>query len=740
MGKFKQWIIAHKLWSIIIASVLVVGITLSIVLPIAISSKNKDKSPTHEHTYSEEWSYDETYHYHNCTVDGCTATKDKAKHTFENGHNETGYYQECSVCDYKKDVVTTTVESDVLVNALKFKDADGNDYQNWQADSINTKTNAFYESIKFTGDKYYGNVLNDNYLILTNSYDGTNKVMTRYRKSSGYGYVKTSSSGHYSSLSAIAANNLKLDGLTDLTITYDKEELAYFVTKLDTQTDTYKKEYTYKLEFANGKFVGFNVVCTKTTFATATTEENVTTISDYTWTISYGNATIELPDLAVVGATQWKKVLSFENVTNFTVSSQGGAFSYITKLTNTKARREITNSAGKTSIIVCDAVSHNRYLKNYSDEKFTVTNIPTLDSSVMLDFMGNPTTIYSSILDSFADFEYKASEKAYFIASATIGSSAVTDLKITFENGKLVKTEYTSDSYTVTLTYTDYGETTVELPSASEIASSEPTTDPDPDPTPVAGVSKETAIDVPFVTTSGTFLLNDVSLSTSDTWFVVDITEDYFDANSEGGKCEILGEFTTSDGATFTITVENASGSKVDSIASESNEFDCEISTFDKYYIKITASASCTGDWDIGFADLSSDPTPTPTPVAGSTKATAIAVDWSATDSKFLLSDIALSTSDTWLVIDITEASHSSYKKTSGKYEIDGTVTLSESDATLTIVAENESGTAITNNNTDNGKLNLSALDAGKYYIKITASATCTGSLSVEFKTGKISL
>lgn len=733
MGKFKQWIIAHKLWSIIIASVLVVGITLSIVLPIALSNKGS----THEHTYSEEWSYDETYHYHACTKKGCTATEDKAKHTFENGHNETSYYQECA-CGCKKDVVTTTVESDVLANALKFKDADGNEYQNWQADSINTRTNAFYESIKFTGDKYYGNVQNINYLILTNSYDGANKVMTMYKKSSGYGYVKTSSSGHYSSLSATAASNLELDGLTDLTITYDKEELAYFVTKLDTQTDTYKKEYTYKLEFANGKFVGFNVVCTRTTFATATAEEKVTKLSDYTWTISYGDATIELPDLAVVGATQWKNLLSFDGVTNFTVSSQGGAFSYVTKLTATKARREITNSAGKTSIIVCDTVSHNRYFKNYSDEKFTVTNIPALDSNVMLNFMGNPTTIYSSILDSFADFEYKASEKAYYIASAKIGSSTVTDLKITFDNGKLVKTEYTSDSYTVTLTYTDYGETTVELPSASEIASSEPTTDPDP--TPVAGTSKETAIDVPFVATSGTFSLNDVSLSTSGTWFVVDITEDYFDANSEGGKCEILGEFKTSDGATFTITVENASGTKVDSIASENNEFDCEISTFGKYYIKITASASCTGAWDIGFADLSPDPTPTPTPVAGASKATAIAVDWSATDSKFSLSDIALSTSDTWLVIDITEDSHSSYKKTSGKYEIDGTVTLSESDATLTIVAENESGTAITNNNTDNGKLNLSALDAGKYYIKITASATCTGSLSVEFKTGKISL
>lgn len=33
MEKIKQWIVAHKVWSIVIASVLVVAIALSIALP-----------------------------------------------------------------------------------------------------------------------------------------------------------------------------------------------------------------------------------------------------------------------------------------------------------------------------------------------------------------------------------------------------------------------------------------------------------------------------------------------------------------------------------------------------------------------------------------------------------------------------------------------------------------------------------------------------------------------------------
>lgn len=94
MEKFKNWIIAHKLVSIIIASVLVVGITLAIVLPLTL---------VHKHAFSESWSVDEAHHWHACVSEECEETKDYAEHTFVAKNDETKRWQECSVCGYKKD-------------------------------------------------------------------------------------------------------------------------------------------------------------------------------------------------------------------------------------------------------------------------------------------------------------------------------------------------------------------------------------------------------------------------------------------------------------------------------------------------------------------------------------------------------------------------------------------------------------------------------------------------------------
>ena len=46
----------------------------------------------HEHTYSEEWSSDETYHWHAATCEHTGEVSDKAEHTFSNGV--------CTVCHY----------------------------------------------------------------------------------------------------------------------------------------------------------------------------------------------------------------------------------------------------------------------------------------------------------------------------------------------------------------------------------------------------------------------------------------------------------------------------------------------------------------------------------------------------------------------------------------------------------------------------------------------------------------
>ena len=49
---------------------------------------------THEHTFSDQWSNDETYHWHAATCEHTDEVSDKAEHTIENGA--------CTVCSYKQ--------------------------------------------------------------------------------------------------------------------------------------------------------------------------------------------------------------------------------------------------------------------------------------------------------------------------------------------------------------------------------------------------------------------------------------------------------------------------------------------------------------------------------------------------------------------------------------------------------------------------------------------------------------
>lgn len=94
MGKFKQWIVAHKLVSIIIASVLVVGIALAIALPLTL---------VHKHTFSQDWSADASYHWHECTSESCDEKIDFEEHTFDDDNK-------CTVCQKTKSTLTLNVE------------------------------------------------------------------------------------------------------------------------------------------------------------------------------------------------------------------------------------------------------------------------------------------------------------------------------------------------------------------------------------------------------------------------------------------------------------------------------------------------------------------------------------------------------------------------------------------------------------------------------------------------------
>ena len=96
-SKISTWILAHKIIAIVVASVLVVGTTCAIVLPIAL----------HEHSYATEWSSDAENHWHGATCKHEEEKSDLDAHTYTNACDTT-----CDVCEY-----TRTADAHVYDNA-----------------------------------------------------------------------------------------------------------------------------------------------------------------------------------------------------------------------------------------------------------------------------------------------------------------------------------------------------------------------------------------------------------------------------------------------------------------------------------------------------------------------------------------------------------------------------------------------------------------------------------------------
>ena len=89
----KQFILTHKVLCIVLACVLLAGVTCAIVLPIALK---------HEHAYASEWSSDNTNHWHASTC-GHDVKEGEAAHDFGEGvtvGDITTYT--CKVCGFKK--------------------------------------------------------------------------------------------------------------------------------------------------------------------------------------------------------------------------------------------------------------------------------------------------------------------------------------------------------------------------------------------------------------------------------------------------------------------------------------------------------------------------------------------------------------------------------------------------------------------------------------------------------------
>ena len=87
------------------------AVILAMVMALAFVGCQTD-SDSHEHSFSEEWKWDETYHWHETTCEHSKEKGDKAAHAFgewtiiENitKENEGKRERSCSVCSYKEEL------------------------------------------------------------------------------------------------------------------------------------------------------------------------------------------------------------------------------------------------------------------------------------------------------------------------------------------------------------------------------------------------------------------------------------------------------------------------------------------------------------------------------------------------------------------------------------------------------------------------------------------------------------
>ena len=77
----------------------ILSVVLALVLGATVFTACESK---HEHGFSEEWTHDETGHWHACTGENCEEKGEFAAHVYDNDADTT-----CDVCGYERAVVPT---------------------------------------------------------------------------------------------------------------------------------------------------------------------------------------------------------------------------------------------------------------------------------------------------------------------------------------------------------------------------------------------------------------------------------------------------------------------------------------------------------------------------------------------------------------------------------------------------------------------------------------------------------
>lgn len=714
MGKIKQWIVSHKLISIAAASVLAVGVSLSVALPLALG---------HKHVYGESWESNDTGHYHECE---CGHKSKAEEHAWEEDVYEssspTGHTFRCSICGYLKEE-DHEFESDTSTNCriceytrtattLGFKSA-------YTAKTYNGEVQTFdKESLVST------NVPLDSVIVEYSILGTGERVWTTAPKDAGDYYIRlrVEADNNFTAASIDAVgDNSKVLRISPKTLSLENLVLAYTESELGT---AYKTELTLTSKDIDG-------LCGDDTLkvnlykkpGASFTAGGVLTINEYTsWNTeeektaglqgigNYNFSNAATGKLYVANKTTDKtSTLQEVHESKVVHIDQNGRAYYYAVLNRSRRNGQAANKPFATYYSV--NCSHNLVKVVDAFTRSSIASVKLTEDGQVLVY----GTSYAPVV--IIGLEYKGTETSGVDNTFKLVESTATRTVDSTAWGNALT--FAEGGYRVTLKKNG---TTIE---ESKYYS--------PNSSLTHYYKKNASGETYYSVESGENYQYYIFEQNEGVWTRRSLTDDYgadeanadaldsIKLNEEWLKniisAEAFKKFTQSpedlmyhtdveytlNGVTAShIAIRFANG-KLSYVEFTSGD--------DKYTIEVINNSDYV---QFGL------------PVQGSSKRDAVSIPYSS--DTFVLNNANLYEGDNWFVIDVTA------EALGDSNEITGTFTTSDTSKISSIVVMKANGTALTNDiNDEINEFDFENITTGKYYIKVTVNSDCTGSWDIGF-------
>lgn len=161
--------------------------------------------------------------------------------------------------------------------------------------------------------------------------------------------------------------------------------------------------------------------------------------------ISACGATVE----TTVTLEQWQNALNFEGATDYYYKSESTLYTIEYKVNATSAsllqtRKDNENIQNKWIYLVEEDAGEQvvfKYQYNKGDATYTRTNTYVAPENIAS--VVNQKSDFNQIVNAFDSFEYDEEAKAYSSKTPVVYSGVSSNVTLKFENGRLVKVEYT---------------------------------------------------------------------------------------------------------------------------------------------------------------------------------------------------------------------------------------------------------------------------------------------------------